>query len=215
MSEDDVDRRSEVRNAAAALFRRHGYHQTSMQQIADDVGLLKGSLYHHYRSKEDILYEISREPLQDLVTRATSIAQSDADTSTKIAELIRSHIEALSRSYPELMIITAETDETLPDRMREDIGGLRRSYQSIWRGVVAKGIESGELRKEFPPTILANFAIGAINWMTRWYDPMGPATPQMLSELLAMMVLGGAATIVKPNLSRKLSPSEHASRHGS
>jgi AcrR family transcriptional regulator len=201
--DEDRGRRYEIRAVAARLFRSRGYHQTTMQQIADEAGILKGSLYYHYRSKEEMLYDISREPLHRLVNDATTIAKSDATPSMKIAKMVRNHIEALARSYPELMVITAETGETLPVGMRAEIVSLRRTYQAEWQTVVEAGIRTGEIRPEFPPTILVNYVLGAINWMTRWYDPQGRSSPQDLAEHLTSLVLEGSGTSVPKRHARR------------
>ena len=189
----DVGRRQAILDCAARLFGRQGYQQTSMQQIADEVGLLKGSLYHHYQSKQEILFEITRGPLEELVDQVTVIARSDVNSREKVAQAIRSHIASLDRTYPHLMVVTAETDESLPEGIRGDITQLRRSYQQVWREIVSAGLTDGSFASPGSAAVLVNLILGSINWMHRWYEPKGPLDAQEIATVLSDLVLRGIA----------------------
>jgi AcrR family transcriptional regulator len=192
---NDVSRRVAILQSAATLFGRHGYQQTSMQQIADDVGLLKGSLYHHYQSKQEILFEITRGPLEELVQQVTSIAATSMTPRKKVGEAIRSHIASLDRSYPHLMVVTAETDDALPAGIRNDIARLRREYQAVWEAIVAEGLADESFRSPGSAGVLVNLILGSINWMHRWYVPDGALSADEVSAVLSAMVLHGIVPV--------------------
>lgn len=187
----DVSRRQAILDSAARLFGRQGYRQTSMQQIADEVGLLKGSLYHHYQSKQEILFEITRDPLEELVDQLTVIARSDINAYEKVIQAIRSHVYSLDRNYPHLMVVTAETDESLPEGIREDIMQLRRSYQQRWQDIISAGLADGSFTSPGSAPVLVNLILGSINWMHRWYVPDGPLDAQEVATVLCALVLRG------------------------
>lgn len=191
----DVSRRVAILQSAATLFGRQGYRQTSMQQIADDVGLLKGSLYHHYQSKQEILFEITRGPLEGLVQQATSIAATSMTPRKKVSEAIRSHITSLDRSYPHLMVVTAETDDSLPAGIRNDIARLRREYQTVWEAIITEGLADGSFRSPGSAGVLVNLILGSINWMHRWYVPDGALDADEVSTVLSAMVLHGIVPV--------------------
>jgi AcrR family transcriptional regulator len=186
-----ISRREEILSTAAMLFGRQGYHQTTMQQIADEVGILKGSLYHHYRSKQEILFEVTRGPLGELVDEVRLTVESDAEIPQKIEHAIRAHIFALSRAYPHLMVVTAETDEALPDGIRENILSLRRQYQRLWQKMISAGLADGSIVSTGSAAALVNLILGSINWMHRWYTPAGKLGPDQLASVLSDLVLHG------------------------
>lgn len=184
-------RRDEILDVAAGLFARQGYSATTMQAVADEVGILKGSLYHHFASKEQILFEITRAPLAALVEQAEQISDSKAGAPEKLQVLISHHIRALDKSYPHLGVITAERDDSLPAAMREEIVGLRRRYQKVIEKIYRQGIRRGELTAVESPTIIVNFVLGAVNWMHRWYRPGGEQPPERIAEMLSYTILHG------------------------
>jgi AcrR family transcriptional regulator len=193
MTERRPDRRQAILKTAATLFVQHGYQQTSMQQIADEVGLLKGSLYHHYQSKQEILFEITRGPLEALVEQATIIAKSDVGATEKVTQAIRSHMAAFDRFYPHLMVVTAETDDALPDGIRGEISRLRRDYQQVWEDIFTSGLRDGSFTSPGSAAVLVNLVLGSVNWMHRWYEPDGALGAQEVATVLSAMVLGGIA----------------------
>jgi AcrR family transcriptional regulator len=189
-----VDRKAEILEVAAALFQRQGYQMTTMQQIADEIGILKGSLYHHYRSKQEILFAMSRDPLRQLADNGRRIAASRRPALDKVQALLRDHVEALAESYPHLMVVTAERDDSLPPEIREELVGLRHEYQRSWERTIRQGLRDGTVKSEFPPTVLVNFVLGSVNWMYRWYDPEGSLPAERLAELLYELVTRGIAS---------------------
>jgi AcrR family transcriptional regulator len=191
MTERRPDRRQAILETAASLFVHQGYQQTSMQQIADAVGLLKGSLYHHYQSKQEILFEITRGPLEDLVEHAMTIAKTDASAQEKVSQALRSHIASFDRAYPHLMVVTAETDDALPIGIRSDIANLRREYQQVWEDMVSAGLSNGTFTSPGSAPVLVNLILGSVNWMHRWYVPDGPLDGQEIATVLSALVLNG------------------------
>jgi TetR/AcrR family transcriptional regulator, cholesterol catabolism regulator len=186
-------RKAEILTAAAELFARNGYHNTTMQQIAVEVGMLKGSIYHYFRSKQEILYAVTREPLADLVEGLDRIAAEDRDGAAKVELAIRRHVAALVRAYPHLMVTTAESDEALPDGIRESIVEFRRQYQRTWEQILTEGREDGSLGFAGPPVVLVNFILGSISWMHRWYRKCDAPGEEDLAATLSGMVLRGIA----------------------
>ena len=82
-------RTKEIIAAAAKLFKEKGYHATTIQDVADEVGMLKGSLYYHIKSKEELLYLVTKEPIRELIERQKRLMESDLSPQQKIVEFIR------------------------------------------------------------------------------------------------------------------------------
>ena len=94
----------EIIAAAAKVFQTKGYHAATVQDIADAVGILKGSLYHHVKSKEDLLYLIVKEPIARIYEQMAEIVASDLPAGDKLRRAILAHLEAFDRHYPHLFV---------------------------------------------------------------------------------------------------------------
>lgn len=167
-------RRDDLVAVAARLFHESGYDATSMQEIANELGILKGSLYHYVNTKEDLLWMIVEVPMADLVTDVEAIL---SDTSTPLLQRIRAAVEIhcakFEEHYPHMSVITKEWGETLSPALRGQLGTARDRYYAAWKGALTAGKESGELRSNIDPAITAEAILGMINWMFRWFNPTG------------------------------------------
>src|SRR3974390_3571206 len=90
--------------AAAKVFRTKGYHAAPVRDIADEVGILKGSLYHHFESKEELLYLVVKEPIAEMSRTMGAIAAADGSAADKLRQAISAHLAAFPRHYPHLFI---------------------------------------------------------------------------------------------------------------
>src|ERR1700758_1301123 len=100
----------EIVAAAAKVFRTKGYHAATVRDIADEVGILKGSLYHHFDSKEDLLYLVVKEPIAQMYRTMAEIAAGDRPAKEKLRRAISAHMEAFDRHYPHLFVYLRERE---------------------------------------------------------------------------------------------------------
>src|SRR5262245_38456486 len=108
----------EIVAAAARVFRSKGYQAATVQDIADAVGILNGSLYHHCKSKADLLYLIVKEPIVRIYARVAEITASDLPARERLRLAIQAHLEAFDQHYPHLFVALRERDE-MKRRFRE------------------------------------------------------------------------------------------------
>src|SRR6516164_10870221 len=111
----------DIVSAAAKVFRTKGYHAATVRDIADEVGILKGSLYHHFASKEELLYLVVKEPIAQMYHTISEIAAADVPAAEKLRQAILAHLEAFDRHYPHLFVYLRER-ESVKRRFREMIG---------------------------------------------------------------------------------------------
>src|SRR6266850_8380384 len=137
----------EIIAAAAKVFQTKGYHAATVQDIADAVGILKGSLYHHVKSKEDLLYLIVKEPIARIYERTAEIVASDLSAGEKLRRAISAHLEAFDQHYPHLFVYLRER-ESVKRRFREMIGYSPKEYERHWQQIIREGVESGEFRPD-------------------------------------------------------------------
>jgi AcrR family transcriptional regulator len=181
-------RRAEILHAALRAFREKGYHATTLDDIAEHVGVRKTALYHYFPDKESILYECHRESLAE-VRRLMTVAGRNAGSATErlklvVKEHVRIMIETLEGS-PLAFEVTALS----PERQAEVIHA-RDKYERGLRKIIDNGVKAGEFRQV--DSKIAVFAmLGAINWIARWYRPDGDIQAPELGEQFANYLVGG------------------------
>ena len=192
--------------AAAKVFQTKGYHAATVQDIADAVGILKGSLYHHFKSKEDLLYLIVKEPIARLYERMTDIAGSELPASEKLRRAIRTQLEAFDQHHPHLFVYLRERDE-MKRRFREQFKLSPKQYERCWQQILREGIKSGEFRPDLDVQVVSYGLLGMLNWLHNWYDPRGRLSVREVGDQLATLALAGlAAAAPKPKRARKRRP---------
>lgn len=185
------ERRQQILEAAARIFNEHGFHRTSMADIAAAVGMLKGSLYYYFQSKDELLFEVILTPLQKLVDALESVERSDLPAESAVRQAIRRHVLMTAEYYPNLAVIAQERFDFLGEPYRTRIMALHRRYRQLWLELLRRGAAEGQLRSDLDPS-LATFAIlGMCNWMHRWYRPDGPASADAIADAFASLVLEG------------------------
>lgn len=179
----------ELLAAAVRLFRQKGYHDTSMQDLAEAVGVQRGSLYHYIEAKEDLLWEIMDRSMRRLLEAVEPIAHSPAPAAERLREAIAAHLKVAASSRDELTVLHVELKSLSPDR-RARMLALRDRYESLFRRMVKDGVASGEFRPVDPKTVgLA--ILGACNWFTTWFQPQGPLSHQDFARAFADLFLQG------------------------
>jgi TetR/AcrR family transcriptional regulator, cholesterol catabolism regulator len=145
---DPVDRRSRILDVSARLFAEYGFEQTSVRQIADQVQILPGSLYHHFETKENILHEIIREPQQRMLKQQEALARLPANAELRlIATTISRFRQSPATWYVNLIL----AQESKFFRQREEFAYVRDAKSRASLAVEAllrEGIESGLFRRD-------------------------------------------------------------------
>ncbi|MGE5590298.1 MAG: TetR/AcrR family transcriptional regulator [Bacillota bacterium] len=184
-----VNREQEIMASAVRLFREKGYHGTSMQDIADAVGLQKGSLYYYITSKEELLVKIFDDAVNTLVTDLEKVALQPVSARTKLERAVFAHLETVARRLGELTIFTRETHALSPEQ-RQVVRQSRRRYTGLLERILSEGVAAGEFRDvDVRLTALAIF--GLCNSIYQWYSPEGRSKPEEIASHFAAIVLEG------------------------
>ena len=182
----------DIVSAAAKVFRTKGYHAATVRDIADEVGLLKGSLYHHFDSKEELLYLVVKEPIAQMYRKMAEIAAADGRAADKLRRAISAHLEAFDRHYPHLFVYLRER-ESVKRRFREMIGFSPKDYERCWQKILREGVESGEFRTDLDIQVASYGLLGMLNWLYKWYDPQGRLSVQEVAAQFTSLALAGLA----------------------
>ncbi len=182
----------EIVAAAAKVFRTKGYHAATVRDIAEEVGILKGSLYHHFESKEALLYLVVKEPIAQMFHTISAIADDDLTATEKLRRAILAHLEAFDRHYPHLFVYLRER-ESVKRRFREMIGFSPKDYERCWQQILREGVASGEFRTGLDLEVTSYGLLGMLNWAYKWYDPQGRLSIHEVAEQFTSLALGGLA----------------------
>lgn len=182
-------RHEELLAAAVRLFREKGYHDTSMQDLAEAVGIQRGSLYHYIEAKEDLLWELMQRTMRRLLDAVEPIAASGAPASERFRRAVGAHLAVAASHRDELVVLHVELKSLSPAR-RTHILALRDRYEGLFRRIVAEGVRSGEFSPVDPKTVgLA--VLGACNWFTTWFRPDGPLGASDFAQAFSDLFLEG------------------------
>jgi TetR/AcrR family transcriptional regulator, cholesterol catabolism regulator len=191
--EDPPDREAEILKVAAEVFREKGFAATSIQDIADRVGILKGSLYYYIDNKEDLLYRIGRKVYTDLVSLQEAAAAPDASPLARVRTFIRTHLLHSMNHVAETTAFFGDFRAFSGDR-RDEIIGWRDEYETAFRTVIQAGQAEGSIDREIDIRLVSLSAFGMMNSLHLWYQPDGRRSPQEIADTLADLIIRGLAT---------------------
>ena len=178
MGNGKINRRDEVLEIAASLFATRGYATTSIRDIAQHVGILSGSLYYHFASKEEILLEAhARGVAQAEVAVEQAIAKAEDRPWPRLAAACRAHLEILLGPSPFSDVLTSHFPRNFEGVTREKLLQRRDGYETIFRGLVeALPLPEGVNRRHLRLALL-----GGLNWTPTWYQAAGEDTPASIA----------------------------------
>ena len=180
-------RREELSRTAARLFAERGFHGTSMGDLADAMGIQKGSLYSLTESKQQLLYETMREGA-DAFHAGLDAIREELPAVERIRLALRSHLRVVAEQLDIATVFTREW-RYLEGSQREELLVERRRYEERWRGLFREGVESGELRTDLDVNAAALLALSAANWAYTWLTP-GRNTDELADLFTAILVDG-------------------------
>jgi AcrR family transcriptional regulator len=191
-------RDQEVLDAAAKVFHTRGYADASVQHIADELGILKGSLYHYIDSKEDLLFRILDETHEEVQAILEEVATMEATAPLiRLREYTRRQVEYTSRNLAKMAIYYHDADQLSEERRRE-LYRKRRVHEKFVSDLIAEAQKRGEANPDMDPKIVANCLFGSMIWVYRWYKPGGKLKPADLADTCAEFVLRGVVGDVPP-----------------
>ena len=180
-------RRAELTRQAARLFAEKGYHGTSMGDLAEAMGVQKGSLYAHTGSKQDLLYETMREGAAAFHAALDGIPD-EIPPSEKIRLALRAHLRVVADQLDVATVFVREW-RYLEGERHEEIVGERRRYEERFRALFREGRELGELRTDLDDATAALLALSAANWAYTWLRP-GTRTDELADRFTALLLDG-------------------------
>ena len=180
-------RRNELTRQAARLFAERGYHGTSIGDLAEAMGVQKGSLYAHISSKQDLLYETMREGA-DAFHAALDALPEHASVTERIRLALRGHLRVVAEQLDVATVFIREW-RYLEGERHDEIVAERRRYEERIRALFREGRELGELRTDLDDATAALLMLSAANWAYTWLRP-GRDTDELADRFYALLVDG-------------------------
>lgn len=209
--ETKAAREAKILATASKVFKRKGYANTSMGDIGKAVGLLQGSLYYYFKSKDEILYKIVSPPIERLISTLQAIVASEVTPTEKLHAAILAHVGGFEETYPEMLLFIQEDFKDVRPALRTAVVNFRRTYDAIWDGLYREGIEAGEFRADLDRQITVYGILGMCNWMHRWFTKGKRLTGAEIAEIFTAIITSGIVLhpAVAPGASHSL-PVEQA-----
>jgi AcrR family transcriptional regulator len=182
-------RREQIVEVAAELFQQEGYHRASMERLAERAGLAKPSLYHYFKSKEDVLFQIHLEFIEPLLRRQEARLGLGMGLREQLLESIGDILE-LMETHGGYVRVFFEHHRELSDARQEAVMEKRSRYQHMVEDVIAAGIAAGEFR-DVDPRLATLAVFGMCNWAYQWYRPNQDLTTTELAAFLHDLFLSG------------------------
>ena len=180
-------RRSQLTREAARLFAEKGYHGTSIGDLATAMGVQKGSLYAHIKSKQDLLYETMREGA-DAFHAALDAIPENAPPTEKIRLGLSGHLRVVAEQLDVATVFVREW-RYLEGERRDEILAERRRYEERVRALFREGRELGGLRTDLDDATAALLTLSAANWAYTWLQP-GRDTDELADRFYALLIDG-------------------------
>ncbi|MEI2712995.1 MAG: TetR/AcrR family transcriptional regulator [Nocardioides sp.] len=198
MPETTLTRRAELLRIAAHLFATKGYRNTTVRDIADAAGILSGSLYHHFPSKESMLDEILRTFQDQLFEEYDAILDASDDARTKLERGVRVSFAAIAEHHDEVAIF--QNDSTFIASLDgfSYISERHEQSRDFWLRLLHEGVVSGVLRKDLDVDVVYRFLRDGIWFAVNWYRPDGSLTTAEVADRYSAMLLDGIATPAPP-----------------
>ena len=181
-------REEQLRRTAVRLFREHGYDGTSMQDLAEALGMHRGSLYHYIDSKEDLLFGIVEAAMARFRDEVRPVLEGDEPAPERLRRAVAAHLRIAADEPDELTLLQVEVKALAPDRRRR-IVDERDAYEHAWRAFVRDGMSDGSFACADERTAVF-MILSACNWFSQWYRPEGPLGVEDFAGRFAELFLG-------------------------
>ncbi len=189
MIEDLSRSQQEILDAAAECFMRMGPDVASIDDIAGLLGATKGRIYHHFRSKGELLYAVRLRSVSLLMEKVSPIAAQDLPPIEKLRSMSTAHVMRILQFLSYHRVVSEDTRmffrgsaKPHEKEMIQKIIELRRSYENLYRGVLSEGIEAGVFAKQSISITLHSIII-LMNGPCFWYSPRPEQTDKDLEEI--------------------------------
>ncbi|MCA2013337.1 TetR/AcrR family transcriptional regulator [Cereibacter sphaeroides] len=176
--------------AAARLFHQKGYAATTVREIGAEVGILSGSLFHHVRSKEEMLFAVMERVIAAMQQDLTRALDEAPDLTGRLRALIAVELSYLHGPASDATAVLFHDWRALSEARRAVLLDGRQAYFTLWHQVLTEAHSAGLIAVE--PGLMRQFLHGALAWTSFWYRPDGSLDLQTMTDQALTLTLGHA-----------------------
>lgn len=193
MSRDTVlDSRQEMLRVAARLFQQQGYDATSMNDIAAALKLSKGGLYHHFQSKDEILFDLMNHAMDLTQERILDPVRHVADPEERLRLLIRLHVDVVLSARDREITVLLHENHPLPPSLRRQINARKKEYIHFLETLIAEVQEARQSSRAVSARAATFALLGMVNWLYQWYKPEGSLPAEQIAQQYTQIFFAGA-----------------------
>jgi AcrR family transcriptional regulator len=187
-----ADPRQEILRAAARLFQQQGYDATSMNDVAAALKLSKGGLYHHFQSKDEILFNLMNHAMDITEERVINPVKAIADPEERLRMLIRRHIAVVLSERDREITVMLHENHPLSPTLRKRINARKKDYVHFLENLIAEVQRARGSKGVVSPRAAAFAVLGMLNWIYQWYSPEGSLQEESLVQQYTEILFQGA-----------------------
>lgn len=185
------NRREEILQVAAALFASRGFEAASIREIGDAAGILSGSLYHHFKSKDEMLHDILKRFVDKLAPLYESVLAESEDVSETLANLITAGLKVSLENSSALTVMMHERKFLNRNPDFSYVNEAMLEVERIWYGVLQEGVRSGAFRKDLDMNLVLRMMMDLISSTITWYSPKSRYTLDQIVENQIRLLFDG------------------------
>jgi len=177
------NRRKEIVSIAAHLFKEKSYDRTTVRMLASATGLKSGSLFHHFKDKEEILVAVIESGLKKSIETIETIGLETSTANSiesKLFAAIHGHLMTLHGPERDAHIVSIADWRALSDESKDHLIGLRDQYEAYWQKIVSEAVDKKILVGD--PNLVRLFILGSLNWSIQWFNPEQGLTINQLAQ---------------------------------
>lgn len=189
-----TDLRNKIIQEALLMFEKDGYHGVTVNQIVENVGTSKGGFYHHFTSKDELLFVIHDTFITYVLEKATIANETYKSPTKKLQAIIKDFVKVFDLYKPHISVFYQENIYLKPE-YEILIKKKRDQFKQIIIRGIREGKECGEFRKDLPVEITGMAILGMVNWAYKWYQQSGPKSIDEIGDIFVDLILHAVLTV--------------------
>ncbi len=184
------NQRERIMQGAAVLFARSGYDASTLNELAEELGISKAGIYHYFKTKQDVYDAITIQTLQGLVDYVSAMVADATEPYDRLRAFMTAHAGYFESNYWAFRAMLIGFSGMSSPQPRTEAVVLRERYEHQLRGIIADGVAQGRIR-DGDPAGMGRAVLSMLNWMARWFRPGGAKTASDIAlEYLDLLYYG-------------------------
>ena len=180
-------KKDQILETAMKIVKKKGFNKVTMEEIAANLLMTKGSLYYYFENKSDLLFECHKMVLQETIERFKKILKSDQDVLKVLRGMVDAHIDSAIKEKVTFNLLISPKDYFSEEKLMEVVK-IRNQYEEMFTKVINRGMEEGKFHCK--DTGLARlFILGGMNWIQQWYNPNGRLSKEEIKDIYYHFIL--------------------------